>query len=70
MQKNTNSYFLDVGEQGQNRLEILNEIFNGFSNSLLLKAGIGKGKNVLEVGCGTGSMTCWLAEQVSHSGHS
>ncbi len=64
----TNDYFLDVGEPGKNRLDILNEVFEEFSHSLLLKAGISKGKSILEIGCGTGHMTCWLAEQVGKSG--
>ncbi|CAN5467374.1 class I SAM-dependent methyltransferase [soil metagenome] len=68
MQISTDNYFLDVGEEGKNRLEILNEVFSGFSSSFLLNAGISKGKSVLEIGCGTGHLTCWIAEQVGSSG--
>jgi ubiquinone/menaquinone biosynthesis C-methylase UbiE len=67
--KNSNSYVLGVGEQGQERLAILNEIFNPTSQLLLLQAGLIKGQQVLEIGCGTGVMTCWMAEQVGANGH-
>lgn len=69
MQTHSNEYFLKTGQQGKNRLDILNEIFKESSISLLLKAGVGQGKRILEIGCGTGNMTSWLAEQVGDSGH-
>jgi len=66
---NTGNYFLKTGKHGENRLDILNEVFSESSHSLLLKAGMNKGGSVLEIGCGTGNMTCWLAEQVGKFGH-
>jgi len=62
-------YVLEVGSKGKARLEILNQIFKDTSESLLVKAGLGKGKKILEIGCGTGNMTCWLADQVGKDGH-
>ncbi len=68
MQLNSNNYILGVGEQGKERLTILNELFKKTSRNLLLQAGLTKGNHVLEIGCGTGEMTCWIAEQVGNAG--
>lgn len=65
----TDSYFLKTGQLGKNRLDILNDIFSESSRYLLSQAGIGLGKKILEIGCGTGVMTCWLAEQIGQTGH-
>lgn len=57
--QNNNTYVLGFGEQGQERLAILNELFESTSRDLLLKAGLTQGKKILEIGCGTGNMTSW-----------
>ena len=46
----------------------MNQLFQKTSRNLLLQAGLTKGNHVLEVGCGTGEMTCWIAEQVGNAG--
>lgn len=62
------TYLLQVGDAGKERLGILNQLFSETSCNLLLHAGLAPNSTVLEVGCGTGNMTCWIAKQVSH-GH-
>lgn len=62
-------YMLAVGTDGQERLKILNELFSATSQQLLIDAGLKKDLIVLEIGCGTGNMTHWLAQQVGEGGH-
>ena len=69
MTPNQNTYFLATGEQGEERLTLLNEMMGETSRQLLRKAGLTPGSNVLEVGCGIGLMTHWIAEQVGTKGH-
>lgn len=56
-------YPLQVGRAGEERLNILNSLHNPFSKSFLESANIANSKRVLDIGCGTGEMTCWLAQQ-------
>ncbi len=66
---NENSYVIGVGKDDEERLLLLNELFGKTSKDLLLKAGLTQGMRVLEVGCGTGNMTRWIAKQVGDNGH-
>lgn len=68
MSRNDNSYLIAVGKKDEARLLILNELFGETSQNLLLKAGLNSGMKVLEIGCGTGNMTGWIASQVGESG--
>lgn len=62
------NYILDVGKQDEQRLGLLDEAIGAGSRQLLLEAGLSAGKQVLEMGCGTGNMTRFIAEQVGESG--
>lgn len=64
-----NSYIIGVGKDDEERLSLLNELFGKTSKDLLLKSGLMPGMQVLEVGCGTGHMTKWIAKQVGDNGH-
>lgn len=64
-----NSYLIGVGKKDEERLSILNRLFGETSQNLLLKAGLVSGQRVLEIGCGTGNMTRWIAEKVGKNGH-
>lgn len=64
-----NNYVIGVGKDDEERLSLLNELFGETSQNLLLKAGLKPSIRVLEIGCGTGNMTQWIAKQVSDHGH-
>lgn len=61
-------YFLQVGERGRERLHLLNQLYNPSTQHFLLQSGLSKGMRVLEIGCGPGEMSLWLAEQVGSAG--
>lgn len=61
-------YCIDIGEQGSEGLERLDYCFNNTTKEFLLSVGIEKAKAVLDIGCGSGVMTCWIAEQVAPHG--
>ncbi len=44
------------------------EVLEPYSQSFLKKSGLCEGMRVLEIGCGAGSMTPWLSQQVGLSG--
>lgn len=64
---NTN-YYVATGEADKERLEIINEVYNPVTQSFILESGLKSGDNVLEIGCGYGQMSIWLAKQVSPKG--
>jgi SAM-dependent methyltransferase len=61
-------YVLAVGNKGAERLESVQFLYGEESKLLLKKAGIKPGMIVMDLGCGTGLMTKWLAEQVGDTG--
>lgn len=63
-----NQYHLRTDKTGRNRLNLQGKVYNPGSQQFLLEQGIKKGWSVLEVGCGSGTMTKWLAEQVGKKG--
>jgi SAM-dependent methyltransferase len=65
----SSEYLLGVGKSGAKRLEIVHSLYGEESQALLKKAGLVKGMTVIDIGCGTGLMTKWLAEQVGDAGH-
>ncbi|KJV81266.1 methyltransferase domain protein [Rickettsia hoogstraalii str. RCCE3] len=58
------TYYLEVGKKGEERLNILNQSMNESSCNFLSKMGLKSGMKVLELGCGTGQMAIFLAQQV------
>jgi ubiquinone/menaquinone biosynthesis C-methylase UbiE len=61
-------YFAEIGEEGSIALDILDYSFNSTTYDFLLSSGIKAGMTVLDIGCGSGGMTCWLAQQVGPQG--
>ena len=61
-------YVLDVGEAGAARLRLLDRVYGASTRRMLLEAGIGEGSQVLDLACGIGAVSCWLASQVGASG--
>ena len=61
-------YDFKVGEKGQEGLDILDIMFNSHTQKHILQAGIQPGLRVLDIGCGRGAMSLWLAEQVGETG--
>lgn len=61
-------YTLMVGEEGSERLKILNLVCNPFTLDFLKNCGDLTDKRVLDLGCGTGIMSCELAKCVGKNG--
>ncbi|MGE3318774.1 MAG: class I SAM-dependent methyltransferase [Candidatus Berkiella sp.] len=61
-------YEFDIGPKGQEGLDILDVMFNPNTQQQLLAAGLKPGMRVLDIGCGRGAMSVWLAEQVGPQG--
>ncbi|MBS0352002.1 MAG: class I SAM-dependent methyltransferase [Proteobacteria bacterium] len=63
-----NTYMLKVGNLAVDRLRLLDEIYGPYSHEFLLKMGLKSNAQILEVGCGTGNTTCWMAKHISPKG--
>lgn len=61
-------YFVEIGEEGSIGLGRLDYCYNPTTKEFLINAGLKKGMTVLDIGCGSGIMTCWMAEQVGDNG--
>jgi SAM-dependent methyltransferase len=63
------NYLLAQGAADVDRLALLNQLYGPPSEALLVEAGLKPGLRVAEIGCGSGNMTCWLANKVGPTGH-
>lgn len=61
-------YFAEIDEGGAEGLQQLDYCFNKTTQQFLSQAGLKKGMSVLDIGCGSGVMTCWIANQVGETG--
>ena len=61
--------FANADEQGRTQLQILADILDEHTTTMLLRAGITEGWRCLDVGPGRGTITTWMAGQVGSSGH-
>jgi SAM-dependent methyltransferase len=61
-------YVLATGANAVRRLLLLHNIYSATGRTVLLKAGLKRGMNVADFGCGIGAVTRMLAEMVGSSG--
>lgn len=58
-------YIVNIGEEGSIGLGRLDYCFNPSTKTFLFDSGLSDKKKILDIGCGSGVMTCWIASQVS-----
>jgi 2-polyprenyl-3-methyl-5-hydroxy-6-metoxy-1,4-benzoquinol methylase len=68
MAEQAEHYILATGGKDMERLRLLQNVYGPGSEASLKRAGLAAGQRVLEVGCGSGNMACWVAEQVGGTG--
>ena len=61
-------YIFEIGAEGQQGLDMLDQLFNRSTQAFLQQSGLKPGMRVLEIGCGIGTMSVWLAQQVGEQG--
>ena len=61
-------YVFQTGRGGAARLDIVESMFGEASRQFLAEVGLRDGLRVLDVGCGTGALTCWIAQVVGNRG--
>jgi ubiquinone/menaquinone biosynthesis C-methylase UbiE len=64
MSRASASYIIDGGEPGAARLAVLGRTLAASSESFLKRTGLRPGVRVLDVGCGSGELTGWMADVV------
>ena len=62
------TYLLDVGQAAAGRLDLIDEAYGPFTRDFLNRVGLAPGMTALDVGCGTGSVSLWLASRVAPGG--
>lgn len=65
---NRERYVLAVGDAGASRLLLLDQVYGPGTRQLLSDAGLRSGMRAADVGCGIGTVTNWMAEQVGSAG--
>ena len=66
--KNEENYDFDIQQGGARSVDILDVSFNETTKQFIKHNGIMPGMKVLDVGCGSGVMSRWLAAQVGNEG--
>jgi SAM-dependent methyltransferase len=61
-------YVLKTGDSGAERLRLLDKVYGASTRRILLEAGLKPGMHALDMACGVGTVTCWIAEQVGPGG--
>ena len=62
-------YVLDHHREGErDRLDLMSRLLDPMHRRHIEQLGIGPGARTLEVGCGNGSISAWLAERVAPGG--
>jgi ubiquinone/menaquinone biosynthesis C-methylase UbiE len=68
IEKIGDNYVLPTGVKDASRLDLIHLVYSAVSYRGVQAAGIGPGMRVADIGCGTGTMTRWLAAQVGDLG--
>src|SRR5262245_30240398 len=61
-------YILATGGKDVKRLRLLHEVYGPGTEALFHRVGLREGLRVVEIGCGSGNIACWVAQQVGPSG--
>jgi SAM-dependent methyltransferase len=64
----TDAYLLTSGDDGAARLRLVDEVYGESTRRMLLEAGLKEGMRVLDLACGVGTISCWLAGVVGATG--
>lgn len=64
----TNDYILGVGDAGANRLRLLHQVYGSGTEHLLSEVGLAPGMHAADIGCGVGTVSLWMAQQVGPGG--
>ena len=64
----SNDYVISGGRSGFERLRVLSRVWGDTTESLLRSVGVGPGMRCLDVGCGAGDVSLFLASLVGPSG--
>src|SRR5262245_14590409 len=61
-------YILATGGKDVKRLRLLHEVYGPGTEALLHRLGLRDGQRVVEIGCGSGNIACWVAQQIATNG--
>lgn len=61
-------YVLATGRAGAERLTLLHATYGASTEALLVELGLTKGMRAVDLGCGTGTVSRWMARRVGHDG--
>ena len=61
-------YILATGGKDVKRLRLLHEVYGPGTEALFRRVGLRDGQRVVEIGCGSGNIACWVARQVAPNG--
>lgn len=64
----SDTYALAVGEQGAARLDVMDSLINQSTRHYLVTAGLSVGQTVIDIGCGSGAVSNWIAQEVGAEG--
>lgn len=68
MSDHAEHYILATGGKDAQCLRLLHEVYGPGTEAAIHRAGLKPGVRVVEVGCGSGNIACWAAEQVGPQG--
>ncbi len=61
-------YVLATGDEGERRLEVVNGVHGPDTEAFLRRAGLRAGMRVADIGCGIGTISCWMGRVVGPEG--